>query len=227
MALGGLAFAKGPENGVSGNWKFKYKNTGGETISGTMSLLRDKDVACGIYKYDTGGADVLGWTTFAVKGNELSGTYYETQEPGPWKFTLDKNSMKGSYEEAGDDGKKVTIPIEVTFSEGLPTGPKSAAGTYDLDFEDHKCTLTLKQSGTQVTGSAKYPSSGDDCGTWRGTASGNLVVGEWKGKDDSGHFFWYYYQNGGNWFLKGGWGTTRESPYSCYSGGKISGGFAK
>src|SRR5258708_4070041 len=90
LGISAVAAAKGsPQNGVGGAWKFHYKTPSGEEVSGELHLARDKDVACGVYRY-TDSDDWIGWASLGVKGNDLEGTYYETQTLSTWKFKVDK-----------------------------------------------------------------------------------------------------------------------------------------
>ncbi len=226
LALPFVADAKGggsPQNGVGGVWKFQYKTPGGEDTKGEMHLVRDKDVACGVYKYSD-SKDWIGWASFAVKGDEIDGTYYETQNPSTWKFKITKDTFGGSYKESSDP-KSADVPMTAKFDGANTGGPKSINGTWALDYESEKCDITFKQTGSAVTGKAVYKYSGEPCGEYRGTIQGDLLVGEYKQKEDTGHFFLQFRPvlNSSGWVVKGAWGTTRESPFSCDNGGKITG----
>jgi hypothetical protein len=212
-ASAATASAGGPA--ISGVYKIKF----GE-YPGTMQVVQDGDYVCGTYKGDDGGGG--GWLGGKIENGKVTGlqTSWAEEASGgfPIELAFSGKNVTGTFKE---DGKSEAKPWTGSLSAALPKTP-SVSGDYSVEMGGDKIVIHLKQSGTTVSGKAEYLYSGKPAGDWKGTISGNMVVGTWDEDKNHGRFQWTFSLNKLTWLaVDGTYGVDRDH---CDNGGTIKGG---
>jgi hypothetical protein len=221
--VAGTTFAKD-----AGVWKFTTPATDGSKNTGSIRLGRHGDVVCGTFLYD-GGPKVVGWISLGVKDKDAVGTWWWNQQTGKMKLAVDATTLKGTWDDDTDE-KKVQTPFSASYASPIAGSP-SVGGTYRVDFDSWVGLVTFTQKGSQLTGTCKMPNSGDDCGHWNATLSGDLAVGayDWveDGEKQVGNFEVTFQPTIGGMTLDGTLGKLEAGAPSCHNIGKMRGGTVK
>jgi len=182
----GTRTAAAMEEMVSGDWNSSF---------GMMSLKQSGNKISGTYTNQNGKIDGV------LQGNIIKGTWFQApsykppNDAGDFMFVLsaDRNSFSGKYR-WGFGGEEWA---------GNWTGTKTGSAGYVMVEGEYLTTygketfkLTLKQSGSKITGSYEH-----DSGRLEGTVEGSEIRGRWyeaptyKPPKDAGEFRFVFSQD--------------------------------
>jgi hypothetical protein len=180
-----------PSDGVSGTWEVTYQDGGKNTVF--LYLGKHETTVCGYYMTKTSGvAD--GYVSLKLDGAKATGPWTETTSRfGKTELAFAGGAVKGGWTGGADE--TAMLPLAGTYKgNGGSIGTK-LSGRYRYKASDgFTCTMNVVQKGNLITATGTFDSDDSDCGTWKGTLAGTMIVGAWTTTNKevaypAGHFY--------------------------------------